>query len=98
MPRLIFAAKAVRDLDKIREYFAQFSNEAALKAAAVLIEGTVLLLVHPLLGKPLEEMPDYRELIRTFRAGSFTMRYRIEGEAIIVVAVKHSKEKALAMV
>ena len=97
MPRLIISAKAVRDLQKIRACLAQFSLEAAQKAAALLMEGTNLLLAHPLLGKPLEDMPEYRELIRPFGGGAFTIRYRLSGSNIVVVAVKHSREKALYM-
>lgn len=95
MPQLIVAAKAVRDIHKIREYFVQFNVEAAQKAASVLLESADLLLAHPLLGKPLEDMPDYRELVRPFGAGSFTIRYRLHSDMIVLVAVKHSKEKAL---
>ena len=97
MPQLIVAAKAVRDIQKIRAFLAQFNVEAAQKAASILMESGDLLLTHPLLGKTLEDMPDYRELIRTFGAGSFTIRYRINGDTIVIVAVKHSKEKALYM-
>jgi plasmid stabilization system protein ParE len=75
MPQIIISAKAVRDLKKIREYLLQFNTEAAQKAAVAIIEAINPLLTHPMLGKPLEDMPEYRELIRPFGSGSYTIRY-----------------------
>lgn len=95
MPQIIISAKATRDLKKIREYLLQFNTEAAQKAAATIIEATSQLLSHPLLGKPLDDIPEYRELIRPFGAGSYTIRYRIAADMIVILGIKHSKEKAL---
>lgn len=95
MPQLILTAKAARDLKQIREYLLQFNTEAAQKAAFIIIEATNMLLAHPMLGKPLEEIPEYRELIRPFGAGAYTIRYRTDFDKIIIVGIKHSKEKSL---
>ena len=95
MPQIIISAKATRDLKKIREYLLQFNAEAAQKAAATIIEATNQLQSHPQLGKPLEDIPEYRELIRPFGAGSYTIRYRIDFDKIIILGLKHSKEKAI---
>ncbi|MEI6208274.1 MAG: type II toxin-antitoxin system RelE/ParE family toxin [Desulfuromonadales bacterium] len=95
MPQIIISAKATRDLKKIRDYLLQFNSETAQKAAATIIEAASQLLAHPLLGKPLEDVPEYRELIRPFGAGSYTIRYRISDDMIVVLGIKHSKEKSL---
>lgn len=95
MPQLIISAKAARDLKKIREYLLQFNAESAQKAAAMIIEATNLILSHPMLGKPLEDMPEFRELIRPFGSGAYTIRYRTDFDRIVIVGIKHSKEKAL---
>ena len=95
MPQIIISAKATRDLKKVREYLLQFNTEAAQKAAIAIIEATNQLLTHPMLGKPLEDMPEYRELIRPFGSGSYTIRYRMDFDMIIIVGIKHSMEKAL---
>src|ERR1035437_3204782 len=95
MPQIIISAKATRDLQKIREYLLQFNAEAAQKAAATIIEATSQLLTHPMLGKPLEDIPEYRELIRPFGAGAYTIRYRVDFDKIIIVGIKHSKERSL---
>jgi plasmid stabilization system protein ParE len=95
MPQIIISAKATRDLKKIREYLLQFSPEAAQKAAATIIDATNQLLTHSMLGKPLEDIPEYRELIRPFGSGAYTIRYRVDFDKIIIVGIKHSKEKSL---
>jgi plasmid stabilization system protein ParE len=95
MPQLIISAKAARDLKKIREYLLQFNAETAQKAASAIIEATNLILSHPMLGKPLEDMPEYRELIRPFGSGAYIIRYRTDFDRIIIVGIRHSKEKAL---
>lgn len=94
MPQIIISAKASRDLKKIREYLLPFNADAAQKAAATIIEATNQLLAHPLSGKPMEDIPEYRELIRPFGSGSYTIRYRIDFDRIIILGIKHSKEKA----
>ena len=95
MPQIIISAKATRDLKKIREYLLQFNTDTAKKAAATIIEATNQLQTYPLSGKPLEDIPEYRELIRPFGSGSYTIRYRIDFDKIIILGIKHSKEKAL---
>ena len=95
MPQIIISAKAARDLKKLREYLLQFNAEAAQKAAAAIIEATNLLLTHPLIGKPLEDIPEYREIIAPFGSGSYTIRYRLDFDTIIILGIKHGKERAL---
>ena len=95
MPQIIISAKATRDLKKIRDYLLQFNAEAAQKAAATIIEATNQLLCHPSMGKPLEDIPDYRELITPFGSGTYSIRYRLDFDKIIVLGIKHSKERSL---
>ena len=95
MPQIILSAKAIRDLQRIRSYLRQFNEDTAQKAAVAIIETTNLLLTAPNLGKLLEDMPEYRQLIAKFGAGTFTICYRLDFDSIIIVAIKHSKEKSL---
>ena len=95
MPQIIISAKATRDLKNIRDYLLQFNSEAAQKAAATIIAATNQLLTHPMLGKPLEDIPDYRELITPFGSGTYTIRYRLDFDKIVISGIKHSKERSL---
>jgi plasmid stabilization system protein ParE len=73
----------------------QFNAEAAQKAATTIIDATNQLLDHPMMGKPQEDIPEYREIITPFGSGAYTIRYRLDFEKIIIVGIKHSKEKSL---
>jgi len=95
MPQIILSAKAIRDLQRFRNYLRQFNEDAAQKAAVAIIETTNLLLTAPNLGKPLEDMPEYRQLIARFGAGTYTICYRLDFDRVIIVAIKHSREKSL---
>jgi len=37
-------------------------------------------------------MPDYHDIVVPFGASGYLLRYRIQGEAIIIIALKHCKE------
>ncbi len=57
------------------------------------MESADLLLALPLLGNPLEDMPDYRELVRPFGAGSFTIRYRLHSDMIVLSLSNIARKK-----
>lgn len=95
MPQIVISAKAARDLQKIREYLQQFNAEAAQKAAKEIVQAVNLLQAHHnMLGKPLEDIPEYRELITPFGSGAYIIRYRVNFDLIVIVTIRHSKEKA----
>lgn len=94
MPQIVISSKATRDLQKIREYLQQFNAEAAQKAGIEIIQTVTLLQSHPMLGKPLEDIPEYRELIIPFGSGAYIIRYRVHFDMIVIVTIRHSKEKA----
>lgn len=94
MPQIVISSKATQDLQKIREYLQQFNAEAAQKAGREIIRAVTLLQSHPMLGKPLEDIPEYRELIIPFGAGAYIIRYRVDFDLIVIVTIRHSREKA----
>jgi plasmid stabilization system protein ParE len=57
------------------------------------VKGTVKLLhQHHYLGKPVEEMPNFHDVIIPFGSAGYVLRYRIDEDTILIVAVKHTKE------
>jgi hypothetical protein len=44
------------------------------------------------MGKPVEDLPDFHDLIIPFCASGYVIRYRIQGDTVYIVAVKHCKE------
>jgi plasmid stabilization system protein ParE len=70
-----------------------FKADAAQKAAATIIEVTNQLLAYPLSGKPLEDIPGHRSIEIWYdpSSGSYTIRYRIDFDRIIILGIKHGK-------
>jgi plasmid stabilization system protein ParE len=68
-------------------------KEAAARAARLILDAANNLKTHPLLGRPVEEMPEYHDLVIPFGSAGYIMRYRIDGEIIFIVGIRHGKEE-----
>ena len=56
-------------------------------------QGVKVLGHQPGIGRPIEDMPDeFREWIIDFGDGGYVARYRIDANAITILAVRHQKE------
>jgi plasmid stabilization system protein ParE len=83
---------AIHDLQRLREFILPHNKVAAQRAVRI-IKGTVTLLEsNPLIGKPVEELIDYRDIIIPFGSSGYVLRYRIQQDTIFIVALKHGKE------
>lgn len=93
MPQVIYAPGAIRDLQRLRE-FLRPKNPAAAKRAGESIINAVKVLGHqPQIGRPVADMPeDYREWLIDFGDSGYVARYRIDSDAITILAVRHQKE------
>lgn len=85
---------ASRDVDRLRDFIKSDNPRAAQRAAKRIIEGVKLLQENPEAGVPVENLVDYRDLILSFGAGDYIIRYRIEMTSrVTIVRVHHSKEE-----
>ena len=49
--------------------------------------------LQPQIGRSVEDMPDeYREWLIDFGDSGYVARYRLDGEAVTILAVRHQKE------
>lgn len=96
MPQVIFAPAALQDLQRLREFLRQKNPAAAKRAAGTIVAALKLLASHPQLGRPVEYIEesgaDCRELPIDFGANGYVALYRLEGEFIIILAVRHQRE------
>jgi plasmid stabilization system protein ParE len=95
MPRIVFSPNAGRNLVRLRQFIAEHNKEAAARAARLILDAANNLKTHPLLGRPVEEMPEYHDLVIPFGSAGYIMRYRIDGEIIFIVGIRHGKEEKL---
>ena len=93
MPSVRFAAGALRDLVRLRTFLRHKNPIASQKAAATIIQSVQILKQHPQLGRPVEDMePEYREFIIGFGHYGYVALYHLDGNAVIVLAIRHQLE------
>lgn len=93
MPQVRFAQAALQDLTRLREFLRPKSPVAAQRAAATITKTIQLLGQHPQIGRPVEDMdPEFRELVIDFGDSGYIALYRLEGDAVVVLAIRHQRE------
>ncbi|MDQ2863908.1 MAG: type II toxin-antitoxin system RelE/ParE family toxin [Bacteroidota bacterium] len=89
MVQLIWAERAIKDLNSIAEYIEVDSEQAAKNFVAELIKKANTLVPHPWRGRPIpENIPgNYRQIL--FK--SYRIIYRIDNQFIIIASLYHQK-------
>ncbi|MDO9068095.1 MAG: type II toxin-antitoxin system RelE/ParE family toxin [Deltaproteobacteria bacterium] len=90
--RIEWLDSAIDDLQRLRDFIQPHNKEAALRAVQLIRKSVGPLASHPGIGKPVEDLPDFHDLIIPFGASGYVLRYRILGETVFIIAVKHCKE------
>lgn len=93
MPRLIWSQQALLDVQRLYRFLAANNIDAAKRAIQAVRQGVAVLGRQPGIGRPVEDMPDeFREWVIDFGDSGYVIRYRIEQEAVILLAARHQKE------
>jgi plasmid stabilization system protein ParE len=93
MPRLIWSQPALRDVQHLYRFLASKNIAAAKRAMRALRQGVKILSHQSGIGRPIEDMPDdFREWLIDFGDSGYVARYRIDADAVIILAVRHQKE------
>ena len=86
--RLQFTHSATRDLTRLRAFIDEKDPQAASRVSRRLGRAIRHLRDHPELGRPLEELPEVRELV----AGDYIVRYTIGDETVTILRIWHGRE------
>ncbi|MCE3238713.1 MAG: plasmid stabilization system [Gammaproteobacteria bacterium] len=92
MMGIVWLNSAVEDIVRLREFIAKENRTAAQKAAEAIKIAVQRLIETPLMGKPVQNLPSFRDLLTRFGGGGYVLRYRIEAETIYIVHVRHYRE------
>lgn len=66
---------------------------AAKRAGEAILKGVQALGAHPKMGRLIDDLPDqYREWLIDFGDSGYITRYRIDGDILTILAVRHQKE------
>lgn len=98
MPQLVFAPRALDDLDRLTDFLLEGPAEIASATAPVVVSALAALKQHPLLGRPVEH--GLRELlISRGRSGYVALyEYNAATDTAIVLAIRHQREAGFGKV
>jgi plasmid stabilization system protein ParE len=89
---IIWLRSAANDLERLQEFVMLHNPRAAQDMALKIIAVTTFLKTHPELGKPVNDLTDFRELTIPFGAGGYLLRYRYFRNIIYIVNIRHNRE------
>lgn len=93
MPQVIFAPAAVRDIQRLRDFLAPKSADAARRAGEAIRQGVKMLATYPLMGRMVDDLPQhYREWLIDFGDSGYVARYRVDDDRVVILAVRHQRE------
>lgn len=96
MPRLIWTPQALADVQRLYRFLASKNMDAARRALQAIRQGVKVLTLQPGMGRPIEDLPvEFREWLIDFGDSGYVARYRLDGDVIVVLAVRHQKEAGL---
>lgn len=93
MPPLKWTPESLRDVERVHDFLAAQSPEAALRAVKAIRQGVEQLGRFPQMGRPVEELPiEFREWVIDFGSGAYIVLYRFSGKEVILLAIRHGRE------
>ncbi|WP_437343339.1 type II toxin-antitoxin system RelE/ParE family toxin [Rhodanobacter lycopersici] len=94
MPRVIVTEAALAGLERCRGFLAGKAPEASRRAAQAIAQQLLLLESAPVIGRPLPDAPELRELVIAFGDSGYVALYRHvpDEDATYVLAFRHQKE------
>ena len=94
MSRVIFTEGAAQGLEHCRQFLAEKNPQAAKRAGQAIERQFVQLETNPDIGRPLDDLPELRELIIDFGDSGYVALYRHQTEidTVYVLAFRHQKE------
>lgn len=93
MPRLIWSPPALRDVSRLHRFLALKNREAAIRAIKSIRQAVKLLEQHPEAGRPAEGLPpEFREWPMDFGSDGYVALYRLDGQRVVILAVRHARE------
>lgn len=94
MSRVIITEGASKGLERCRFFLAEKNPQASQRAAKAIEASLIALSNEPEMGRPLEDIPEFRELIIPFGDSGYVALYRFnkKTDTIHVLAFRHQKE------
>ncbi|MFT4179808.1 MAG: type II toxin-antitoxin system RelE/ParE family toxin [Thermomonas sp.] len=83
-------------MQRLRDFLRPKNANAARRAGEALQQGLKVLGMHPHMGRLVDGSPEhYREWLIDFGESGYVARYRIDNDAVTILAIRHQKEAGL---
>ncbi len=93
MPPLNWTPQSLRDVERLHDFLAPKSRDAARRAVTAIRQGMKMLAKFPEMGCPVDELPnEFREWVIEFGSGAYVAIYRYDGKEVVILAVRHGRE------
>ena len=93
MSRLVWSPDALADVQRVYRFLASKNLLAAKEAVKAIRLSVTILVQHPEVGRPIEEMePEYREWPIAFGSTGYLILYHFDGLTAVILALRHQRE------
>lgn len=93
MLRLHWSGRAYADMQRLHGFLTTKSRAAAARAVQAVRQGLKSIALQPGMGRPIEELDlQFREWPISFGDSGYIVRYRLDGDVVIILAVRHQRE------
>ncbi|NTG39564.1 type II toxin-antitoxin system RelE/ParE family toxin [Agrobacterium rhizogenes] len=93
MPSVRLTQRALRDLERMRQFLQPKNAASAKKASTKIIQTNQMLSNQPDMGRPVEDLHQgLRELIVKFGRDGYVVLYRYIGDEVLIAAIRHGRE------
>jgi len=94
VPRVVITEGAAQGLERCRLFLSEKNPQAAMRAGQAIEQKLALLETEPEIGRPLDDLPELRELIVPFGDSGYVALYHheVKSDSVYVLAFRHQKE------
>jgi plasmid stabilization system protein ParE len=94
VPQIIITEGAAQGLERCRLFLVGKNPRAAVRAGQAIKHSFALLEAEPEIGRPLDDLPELRELIIPFGESGYIAlyHYEIKTDLLYILAFRHQKE------
>jgi len=90
--QIVYSRNGLANLERLYRFLAEKNPDAAARAIRTIRDKIKILSRHPRLGRVDSERPEYRELLIPSGDSGYVARYRLDGETVTLLAVRHARE------
>ena len=91
--RLVWSPPALRDVHRLYRFLAPKNIDAAKRAVGAIRSGLKAVERQPGIGRPIADMePEFREWLIDFGVSGYVVKYRLDNDMAVLLAVRHQKE------